>query len=525
MTARPAAAAAGRDFAGRGWDVSNVGDSPSGGRTRPGPGSSSRAAQVRSLRLPTSSEASSRSSVFAWLVTACAVCGVFWALLQLDAADKKLKKLSEELEEALDSGDGPPVSSRAAGGGGSGTGGGGGAAGAGGTSRGPQGGASGDPAGQRAVPAGEVALQSKGYIIPAHQILVSPQVSGRLISLFVEEGRTVEKGALLGEIESTEFRADVARAKATLELNRQRLLELETGNRPEEIDQAKADLAEAEAQLVQLEAEFRRGTQLLQSKVITTQDFELIESKFRSMQKRVDRWKAAVKLATDGPRKERIESARAEMQQAEADLVKAQWRLDNCRILAPISGTILKKNAEEGNIVNPIAFNGSFSVCDIADLADLEVSLDISERDVSLVFPNQRCQVRTEAFPNRLYEGWVSRLMPIADRAKGAIPVRVKLSVPKIEQGVYLKPEMGALVSFISGKPRDTAAEKTAEKAADAPRDAAAPSKPLEDDANSGTKAPAAESPSGKAPAEKTPAEKTPATQPPSPPQASEPQK
>ncbi|HND53482.1 MAG TPA: efflux RND transporter periplasmic adaptor subunit, partial [Pirellulaceae bacterium] len=369
-----------------------------------------------------------------------------------------------------------------------------GAPGGGGPARGPQG-AGGDPTGQRAVPAGEVALQSKGYIIPAHQILVSPQVSGRLIKLFVEEGRTVEKGTLLGEIESTEFSADVARAKATLELTRQRLLELESGNRPEEIDQAKADLAEAETQLVQLEAEYRRGAQLVQSKVITTQDYELIESKYRSMQKRVDRWKAAVKLATDGPRKERIESARAEMQQAEADLIKAKWRLDNCRILAPISGTILKKNAEEGNIVNPIAFNGSFSVCDIADLADLEVSLDISERDVSLVFPDQRCQVRTEAFPNRLYEGWVSRLMPIADRAKGAIPVRVKLSVPKIEQGVYLKPEMGALVSFISGKPRD----KGAEKAADAPRDGGPPTtgdaaanatatKPLADDADSGTK-------------------------------------
>ncbi len=48
----------------------------------------------------------------------------------------------------------------------------------------------------------------------------------------------------------------------------------------------------------------------------------------------------------------------------------------------------------------------------------------------------------------RVYEGVVSRLMPIADRSKGAIPVRVKLSVPRAEEGVYLKPEMGAIVTF-----------------------------------------------------------------------------
>jgi HlyD family secretion protein len=126
--------------------------------------------------------------------------------------------------------------------------------------------------------------------------------------------------------------------------------------------------------------------------------------------------------------------------------------LENCTIRAPISGTILKKNAEEGNIVNPIAFNGSFSLCDLADLSDLEVELTIQERDIAKVRVNQKCQVRAEAFPDRVYEGVVSRLMPIADRAKGAIPVRVKVTVPREEEGVYLKPEMGALVSFLNDK-------------------------------------------------------------------------
>ena len=113
---------------------------------------------------------------------------------------------------------------------------------------------------------------------------------------------------------------------------------------------------------------------------------------------------------------------------------------------APIAGTILKKNAEEGNIVNPVAFNGSFSLCEMADLSDLEVELTIQERDIARVFPGQACEVRGEAYADRAYAGVVSRLLPIADRAKGAVPVRVKLRVPAEEGGLYLRPEMSATV-------------------------------------------------------------------------------
>lgn len=409
-----------------------------------------RAAQVQSLRLPSGQTGGRRSSL-AWFLCLLLAVGVAWLLWREQQLRLQFSRILAEGGGAAEDADFDPTARPA-----SGTAATSGAAATSGGSANP-----GEPAAKaagtgrstnpgRAAAVGEIALESKGYIIPSHQILVSPQVSGRLLRLHLEEGLRVKKGDLLGEIESTEFEADLARATATLQLTRARLEELETGNRPEEIDQARADLAEAEAQLVQLDAEYIRAKGLIQSKVITKQDFELIESRYQALQRRVQRLKLAVKLAEDGPRKERIDSARAEVKQAEADVTKARWRLDNCRILAPISGTILKKNAEEGNIVNPIAFNGSFSLCDLADLADLEVSLDIQERDVSRVFKGQACRVRADAWPDRVYTGVVSRLMPIADRAKGAVPVRVKLTVPEDEEGVYLKPEMGAVVAFLN---------------------------------------------------------------------------
>jgi HlyD family secretion protein len=296
---------------------------------------------------------------------------------------------------------------------------------------------------------GELALASKGYIIAAHVILVSPEVSGRIVKLQAEEGQRVARGDTLAEIENTQYMAERDRAAAVLAQGEHRLAELERGSRPEEIVQARAELAEAETQLAQLRTEYERNRELRRRNVISQQDFENAESSYRAHERRVERLRAAAQLMEIGPREERKQAARAEVEAARAELVKAQWRLDNCIIRAPVSGTILRKNAEEGNIVNPAAFNGSFSLCEMADLSDLEVDLNIQERDIARVFKGQRCRVKAEAYGDRVYEGVVSRLMPIADRSKGAIPVRVKLSVPAEEEGVYLKPEMGVLVSFL----------------------------------------------------------------------------
>ena len=304
---------------------------------------------------------------------------------------------------------------------------------------------------------GEIALESSGHIIPAHQILVSPKVSGMIVMLDIEEGKRVQKGDVLAILESTDYEADVTRAKAYVKLYEEKVRELENGSRPEQIKQAEAELAESQATLVQLESDWRRSFELRRSKSITQQEYELADSSFKAMQQRVQRLSYALELLKLGERIERREIAKAELAQAQADLVKAEWRLGNCTIRAPRSGTILKKAAEEGNVVNPLAQNGSFSLCEMADLADLEVELNIQERDISAVKVGQKCRVRTKAWPDRVYDGVVSRLMPIADRGKGAVPVRVKLSIPAEEEGVYLKPEMEATVTFLNDVPAKTA--------------------------------------------------------------------
>lgn len=316
------------------------------------------------------------------------------------------------------------------------------------------------PSPQVAAADGKVVLESRGYLIPAHQILVSPKVQGMVVKLNLEEGRRVQKGEMLAEIESIEFERDYERALAMYELMKARLLEMENGSRPEEVSQAEATLAQAQEELVDIDRIYQRNRELWKSRSVTEAELQASEAKHLATLQRVEQLKFALQLLRKGPREERIVAARAEVRQYEAEMLKAKWRLSNCKIVAPITGTILKKNAEEGNIVNPLAFNGSFSLCELADLSDLEVDLAIQERDVAKIFVGQMCRVRCEAYPKRVYEGYVSRLMPIADRAKGAVPVRVKVRVPAEEEGVYLKPEMGANVTFYDALDPTQAAKK-----------------------------------------------------------------
>jgi multidrug resistance efflux pump len=308
------------------------------------------------------------------------------------------------------------------------------------------------PPAVQAADSGGIALESKGYIIPTRQILVSPKISGMIVELNVIEGQRVKEGEALAKLEDTDYLADRDKAKELLESARRNLEELQRGFRPEEIEESKAELSEAQYQLDRFEADYKRNNDLFKLKMISKEEYDASYSQYMATKRRVDRLKSALKLMEEGPRIERKQMAQAQVRQAEAELRKAEWRLNNCTIVAPISGTILKKNAEKGNIVNPIAFNGSFSLCELANLADLEVELLIQERDISKVFKGQECKIRAEAYPEREYKGYVSRLMPIADRAKGAIPVRVKIYIPAEEEGVYLKPEMGAVVSFMKNK-------------------------------------------------------------------------
>src|ERR671938_1410142 len=111
-----------------------------------------------------------------------------------------------------------------------------------------------------------------------------------------------------------------------------------------------------------------------------------------------------------GPRREEIQAQEAAVRQMQAALDYANTQLAATEIKAPVSGTVLERIVERGEMVSPSAFGGSgarTSVVDLADLTDLQVELDISQADFAKLKMGQRAEIIPEAFPDRRYPGFI----------------------------------------------------------------------------------------------------------------------
>ena len=176
--------------------------------------------------------------------------------------------------------------------------------------------------------ANDMALESRGYVIAKHQVLVSPQVSGRIMRLNIEEGRRVTKGDILAEVDPTEYLADLKQLQGALLKSKAELAELETGARPQEIESATVELTEQEEILPQFKSEYERLSGLFKANAVSATEFDQARSNYLGARRRIERLTVLLDMLKEGPRKERIEVARAAVMQAEASLAKSQWRLD-----------------------------------------------------------------------------------------------------------------------------------------------------------------------------------------------------
>src|SRR5262249_15079699 len=157
------------------------------------------------------------------------------------------------------------------------------------------------------------------------QILISPKVPGMITALNIIEGQRVNKGDVLAQLETIDYKADYDRAQAAAASTEHRLLELQHGSRKEEIAEAQAELQEAEAQRSQLQAEWQRISQLRKSGVSTQGEYDVAEANYKATGQRVERLKKAYELLVAGPRQERIDAAAADLELAKAETVKAKW--------------------------------------------------------------------------------------------------------------------------------------------------------------------------------------------------------
>jgi HlyD family secretion protein len=296
---------------------------------------------------------------------------------------------------------------------------------------------------------GETALTASGYVVAHHKIAVGAKVMGRVAWIGVEKGDQVQQGQVLVRLEDSEFRAQSNQARANLAAAQARLDQLRSGSRPQEKLKDKAGVLQAQATLTNAQAEYERSEQLYRAGVSSKAELDRAIAQRDTARALFEAARQSSAMTDMGPRAEEIRAADAQVRQMKAALDYAETQLAATEIKAPVSGTVLQRIVERGEMVSPSAFGESgarTSVVALADLNDLQIELDISQTDFARLTMGQRAEIVPEAFPNLKYTGFIAEIAPEANRAKATVQVKVKVDNPD-EQ---LRPEMNARVNFLT---------------------------------------------------------------------------
>jgi HlyD family secretion protein len=307
---------------------------------------------------------------------------------------------------------------------------------------------------------GGVVLSASGYIVAHHKINLNSKVTGRVKWIGVEKGDKVKEGQILVRLEDDEFRAQYEQARGAAENARAYLEELQNGSRPEEILQAQHNLDEARATLANDKLTLDRTRDLANQGVVSKQAFDDATAKFEADQQRVNSLEKVFQLSRLGPRKEEIARARGALAQAQGQADYAKSLLDATVIRAPVTGTILERAAEKGELVTSgfasTAEGGPQGlVVSLADLNDLQVELDIAQDDFARLGPKQKGIVTVDAYPDLKWDGFIAEISPQANRAKATVQVKVQILNPD----AHLRPDMNATVKFLADENKQTSTQ------------------------------------------------------------------
>ncbi len=296
--------------------------------------------------------------------------------------------------------------------------------------------------------------------IEAQEVNIGFKISGKIATLTVQEGDWVEKGTIVGKLDDRDFRHRLELAQASLRTAEARLEKLLAGSRPEEIREAEAALHQAQFDVINRKNQYDRMKALFERGVIPKETLDNVETGYKMAQAQLQRAEERYKLIKEGPRKEEIEEARAQVEQARASLRLSEAQLNDTMLSSPISGIVLVKSAEAGEVVNP-----GTTVITLADIRNVWLKAYIPETELGRVKWGQEVIVTTDLKPQKEYKGRITFISSQAEftpkqiqteKERVTLVYRIKIDIPNPDK--ELKPGMPAdgrilLTSLASRKP------------------------------------------------------------------------
>jgi RND family efflux transporter MFP subunit len=252
-------------------------------------------------------------------------------------------------------------------------------------------------------------MTAGGYIVAESEITVSSKVAGRIAALNVREGDLINKEDIIAVLDNEELQVQMEEAAAHVEKARLNV-------------QHKRELYEKD--MVDLNR--RRG--LFKENLISPSQLDKEEKNLVIAQLELDR-------------------AQSELEVSKKKLHLTKIRFEESTIRAPITGTVIDKIADLGEMLFPMktmeGTSGS-AIVTLADLTVMNVEIDINEDDLEKIQLGNRALITPDSFPDKIYQGTVIEISPMANRQKNVVPIKVRI----IEPDNYLKPDMSARVTF-----------------------------------------------------------------------------
>lgn len=220
-------------------------------------------------------------------------------------------------------------------------------------------------------------VSASGKIQPETEVKISPDVSGEIIELHVEEGDSVVKGQLLLRIRPDNYQSMVDAQEASVNTMRANLA------------QARARLAQGEANFVQVQQNYDRNKPLFDQKVISQSEWQQIKSNYEATKAEVESTRQSVR------------ASEFNVQNAQASLKDARENLNKTTIYAPVSGTVSKLNVEQGERVVGTSQMAGTEIMRIANLNNMEVRVNVNENDIIRVAMGDSVEVEVDSYASR----------------------------------------------------------------------------------------------------------------------------
>lgn len=259
-------------------------------------------------------------------------------------------------------------------------------------------------------------ITEKGDTAPQQVVSLRSQAEGQLQTLTVDVGDSVQKGQDLAQLNDTLLQTNIAEAEAELasriaEVNRAR----------NQVKNAKIQLEQAQAQAEQAQADARRLKNLAEQGAVPEQDAEVAKTEAVVAQKQVRAAREQIRIETDA-----VATAQEQVQVQRSIIAQAQERLSYSTLKSPITGVVLERVTDPGNLIQP-----GDEVLTIGNFQNVKVRVAVSELALSEMDQGQRVKVKLDAFPNESYTGIVTRISPAANPQTRQVPVEVTVPNPQ----------------------------------------------------------------------------------------------